>query len=58
MLEKAIEKLKQISPLDINKDKILMIIDKNKSPETKQDTDSETYKFAQTMLNELTTIFN
>ncbi|MDD2636462.1 MAG: hypothetical protein PHW82_13305 [Bacteroidales bacterium] len=50
--------MKQISPWDINKDKILMFIDKNKSPETKQNTDSEIYKYSQTMLNELATAFN
>lgn len=57
-IENAVEKLKLISPLDINKDKILMVIDKLKSPEIKQDTDSEIYKFSQTMLNELATAFN
>jgi transposase len=58
MVEKAVEKLKRISPLDINKDKILMFIDKNESPETKQNEDSEIYKCSQTMLNELAEAFN
>lgn len=57
-IEKAIEKLKRISPLDINKDKILMFIDKNESLETKQNTDSEIYTYSQTMLNELAEAFN
>lgn len=57
-VEKAVRQLKQISPADINKDKILTLTDKEKELETKQNTDDEIYHSSQAVLKELTAIFN
>ena len=57
-VEKAVIRLKQICPKDINKDKILSIVDKEKEHEIKQNTEDEIYHSSQAVLNELTTIFN
>jgi len=58
LLAKSINQLKEICPKDINKDKILSIVDKEKEHEIKQNTEDEIYHSSQAMLNELTAIFN
>jgi hypothetical protein len=57
-VEKAVNRLKEICPKDINKDKILSIVDKEKEHEIKQNTEDEIYHNSQAVLNELTAIFN
>lgn len=57
-VNKAAESLKRISPRDINKDKILAVMSKEKEPETKQNTEDEIYYSSQAVLKELATIFN
>ncbi len=57
-VKKAVNRLKQISPRDINKDKILAVISKEKELKTEQNTDGEIYLSSQAVLKELATIFN
>lgn len=57
-VNKAAESLKQISPRDINKDKILAVMSKEKEPEINKNTEDEIYHSSQAVLKELATIFN
>ena len=54
----AVDKLKKISPTDINKDKILVIMDKMKEVETEQNADNETFMQSLDILTKLTSAFN
>jgi len=55
---KAIVSLKQISPTDISKDKILLLISKEKDKETPFDTNSEIYENSKFLLTELSEKYN
>ena len=57
-VNKAVGKLKKISPTDINKDKILVIMDKMKEVKTKQNTDNETFIQSLDTLTKLASVFN
>ena len=57
-VEKAVNRLKQISRTDINKDKILAVMSKEKDPEINKNTEDEIYLSSQAVLKELATIFN
>jgi len=57
-LEKAIQKLKQISGANISKDTVIAVMEKSESPEIKQNTNDEIHQYSQALLNELTTIYN
>lgn len=57
-IEKAVNRLKQICPRDINKDKILAVMSKEKEPEINKNTEDEIYRSSQAVLKELATIFN
>lgn len=57
-LEKAIGKLQKICPTNINKDKILAVIEKSEEPEIKQNTDNEIHQYSQELLKQLTEIYN
>jgi len=58
ILEKAIQKLKQICPTNINKDKIIAVIEKSDEPERRQNIDNEIHQYSQALLEELTAIYN
>lgn len=57
-LETAIKTVKQITPTNISKDKILAVIDKEKEPVVKEKRDNEIYHHSQAMLKELSAYFN
>jgi hypothetical protein len=57
-VNKAIAKLKQISPADISKDKILLLISKEKDEEITCNTNSETYQHSKSLLTELSKKYN
>jgi transposase len=57
-LEKAITRLKQISPLDISKDKIMIMIDKQMAGEKKENTQGEIHKCSKELLKELAELYN
>ena len=58
ILETAIDKLKQICPTDISKDKIIMVIEKSQASEKKENMNCEIYQQSQALLNELSAIYN
>jgi len=58
ILENAITRLKQISPLDISKDKIMMVIDQQMAGEKKENTQGEIHKYSRELLNELAALCN
>jgi len=55
---RAAEKVKRITPSDVNKDKIISIIHKDKATEKEQNTESEIYRNSQAALKEAAAIFN
>ncbi len=57
-VNKAVDKLKKISPTDINKDKILVIIDKMKETKTEQNADNEIFTYSIDILTNLASVFN
>jgi len=57
-VEKAIKKVKQITPLNISKDKVLAVIDKENEPVKEEKKDNEIYHHSQAMLEELNGLFN
>ena len=57
-VNKAVDKLKNISPTDINKDKILVIMDKMKEVNTEQNTNNETFAQSLDTLTKLASVFN
>jgi transposase len=57
-VEKAIDKIKQITPTNITKDKVLAVMDKEKEPVTEEKRDDEIYHHSQAMLEELNVLFN
>lgn len=57
-VEKAVVKLKRISGKDINKDKIITLIDKSKEPETVLNKEDEIYHHSLNMLNEYASLFS
>ncbi|MCD6152861.1 MAG: IS21 family transposase [Syntrophobacterales bacterium] len=57
-VEKAIKKVKQITPTNISKDKILSVIDKEKEPVKKEKRNNEIYHHSQTMLKELSVLLD
>lgn len=56
--EKAISELKKISPLDINKDKIIIMIEKSISSEKKENTVGDIHQYSRELLKELASIYN
>ena len=57
-LEKAIKRVKQITPTNITKDKVLAVMEKEKELVKEEKKDNEIYRHSQAMLNELNTLFN
>jgi len=57
-LEKAIKKVKQITPASITKDKVLAVMDKEKESVKEEKKDNEIYHHSQAMLKELNILFN
>ncbi len=57
-IEKAVKKVKQITPSNITKDKLLAVIEKEKEPVEKEKRDNEIYRHSQAMLAELNVLFN
>ncbi|MEA3495560.1 MAG: IS21 family transposase [Bacteroidota bacterium] len=57
-IEKAIKRVKQITPSDITKDKVLAVMNKEKEPVKEEKTDNEIYHHSQAMLKELNILFN
>ena len=57
-VEKAIKKVKQITPTNISKDKILSVIDKEKEPVKKEKRNNEIYHHSQAMLKELSVLLD
>ncbi len=52
-IEKAVKKVKQITPSNITKDKLLAVIEKEKEPVENEKKDNEIYRHSQAMLAEL-----
>jgi len=57
-LEKAIKRVKQITPASITKDKVLAVMDKEKESVKEEKKDNEIYHHSQAMLKELNILFN
>jgi benzoyl-CoA reductase/2-hydroxyglutaryl-CoA dehydratase subunit BcrC/BadD/HgdB len=57
-VEKAIQKVKQITPTNITKDKVLTVIHKAKEPVKEEKRDNEIYRQSQALLKELNTLLN
>jgi transposase len=57
-VEKAIDKIKQITPTNITKDKVLAVMDKEKEPVSEEKREDEIYHHSQAMLEELNVLFN
>jgi len=57
-VEKAIQKVKQITPTNITKDKVLAVIHKAKEPVKEEKKDNEIYRHSQALLEELNTLLN
>ena len=57
-VEKAIKKVKQITPTNISKDKILSVIDKEKEPVKEEKRNNEIYHHSQAMLKELNVLLD
>lgn len=57
-LEKAIKRVKQITPANITKDKVLAVMNKEKESVKEEKTDNEIYHHSQAMLEELNILFN
>ncbi|MEA1937219.1 MAG: IS21 family transposase, partial [Patescibacteria group bacterium] len=57
-IKKAIKRVKQITPSDITKDKLLAVMNKEKEPVKEEKTDNEIYYHSQAMLKELNILIN
>jgi transposase len=57
-VEKAIKKVKQITPANITKDKVLAVINKENESIKEEKRDNEIYRHSQAMLEELNNLFN
>jgi len=57
-VEKSIKKVRQITPTNISKDKILAVMDKEKESVIHEKKDNETYRHSQAILKELSILFN
>lgn len=57
-VEKATKRLSKISPLDMNKDKILLLISKERDVEKMDYSNDEIYKYSKILLNELSEKYN
>ncbi|RLD60065.1 MAG: IS21 family transposase [Bacteroidetes bacterium] len=57
-VEKVVKKVKQITPANITKDKVLAVMNKENEPVKKEKKDNEIYRHSQAMLEELNTLFN
>ncbi len=57
-LNRAIKKLKTITPISISKDKILAIIAKDREPTTTESEDSETKRCSESLLSNLSSCIN
>jgi len=57
-VEKAIHKVKQITPTNITKDKVLAVIHKANEPVKEEKRDNEIYRQSQALLEELNTLLN
>jgi len=58
VIERAIDKVRQITPSNITKDKILAMMDKEKEPVLVEKKDNEIYHSSRTMLTELAALLN
>lgn len=58
VIERAIDKVRQITPSNITKDKILAMMDKEKEPVLAEKKDNEIYHSSRTMLTELAALLN
>jgi hypothetical protein len=56
-VERAINKVKRITPSDISKDKILAMIDKEKELVLVENKDNEIYRSSQSLLKEIARLF-
>jgi len=57
-LEKAIEKVRRITPSNISKDKLLAVMNKENELVKKEKRDNEIYRYSQAILEDLNILFN
>ncbi len=57
-VETAIQKVKQITPTNITKDKVLAVIHKTNEPVTEENQDNEIYQQSQLLLKEINALLN